>query len=139
MKKILCIILTLMMILATSTFSFGAVKPDDGTVSPQYAVTGADSAVISISGSKASYEAKLRPSAGQTISYVKATLNLVNSKGTVVKTKTETIYLSGGYFKISDSKTLTAKGTYHAEYTLKVYKSGSLVETVKGKSNNATY
>ena len=133
MKKILCIILTLVMILATSTFSFGAVKPDDGTVSPQYAVTGADSAVISISGSKASYEAKLRPSAGQTISYVKATLNLVNSKGTVVKTKTETIY------KISDSKTLTAKGTYHAEYTLKVYKSGSLVETVKGKSNNATY
>lgn len=50
------------------------------------------------------------------------------------------IYNVGGYFKISDTKALSAKGTYHAEYTLKVYdKSDSLIETIKGQSGTARY
>lgn len=49
------------------------------------------------------------------------------------------MYLSSGKFKLSDSKTLTSKGEYHIEYTLKVYKSGALVETLTGESASVKY
>lgn len=138
MKKLLCMCLTIAIVLSTSVCSFGS-EDSRGLIEPKYESPNSAYATIGISSGKVSYEAKLKPGAGQNISYVKATLNLVNSNGTVIKSKTDTIYQSGGYFMIADSKTLTAKGTYHAEYTLKVYKSGSLVETIKGKSGNVTY
>lgn len=130
MRKLLCVILSVVMVLATSVCGFGAAKPDDQVVTPQYVTTDSVDSRVSISNGTASYYARFEPKTGSSVSYVKATLKLVNSKGTVVKTKTETIYKTGGYFKISDSKALSSKGTYHAEYTLKVYKSGSLVETI---------
>ena len=139
MRKLLCIVLSVVMVLATSVCGFGAEKTEEQVVKPQYATTDSIDSKVSISSGTASYYARFEPKTGKTISYVKATLKLVNSSGTIVKTKTETIYESGGYFKISDSKALSSRGTYHAEYTLKVYKSGSLVETIKGQSNNATY
>lgn len=139
LRKLACVVLSVVMVLATCIYSFGAVRSDNKVVDLQYISTDRVVSDIAVSGSSASYYAKFAPKAGQNISYVKATLKLVNSSGTIVKTKTETIYESGGYFKISDSKTLSSKGTYHAEYTLKVYKSGSLVETIKGQSVSATY
>lgn len=140
MRKLLCVILSIVMVLATSVCGFGAVKPSDGAVSPQYVSSRGVYPTLSISsGGTASYSVRVYPKTSDSISYIKATLKLVDSKGNVVKTKTETVYESGGYFKISDTKTLSSKGTYHAEYTLKVYKSGSLVETIKGQSDTAKY
>lgn len=140
MRKLLCVILSTAMVLATCVCSFGAMKPADGGTEPQYVSTERVTSATVISESTASYYAKFAPKAGQNISYVKATLKLVNSAGTVVKTKSEMIYNVGGYFKISDTKALSAKGTYHAEYTLKVYdKSDSLIETIKGQSGTARY
>lgn len=139
MRKLLCVILSVVMVLATSVCGFGAVKPGDGAVSPQYVATNRVSAQISIVTGVSVYSAKAYAKTADSIDYIKATLKLVDSKGNVVKTKTETVYESGGYFKITDTKALSSKGTYHAEYTLKVYKSGSLVETIKGQSETAKY
>lgn len=139
MKKLSCICLATMIVLSTSVCCFATIDFKENYVAPYYLTTDTINPSIVISGSNAIYEVKFFPKTGQKISHIKATLNLVNSNGTVIKSKTDTIYQSGGYFKIADSKTLTAKGTYHAEYTLKVYKSGSLVETIKGKSGNVTY
>lgn len=139
MRKLLCIVLSVVMVLATSVCGFGAVNPEEEVIKPQYVTTDSVDSRVGISNGTASYYARFEPKTGSSISYVKATLKLVNSAGTVIKTKTDTIYKEGGYFKISDSKTLSSKGTYHAEYTLKVYKSGSLVETIKGQSVSATY
>lgn len=141
MRKLLCVVLSITMVLATCMCSFGAVRPDDGVVELQYTSARGVYPSISISsGGTASYSVRVNPKTDSSISYIKATLKLVNSAGTVIKTKTDTIYKSDGCFKISDSKTLSAKGTYHAEYTLKVYnKSDSLVETIKGQSGTAKY
>ena len=56
-----------------------------------------------------------------------------------VKTTTDNMTLVSGIYTIEDSKTLTSKGNYHIEYSLKVYKSGKLVETITGESASATY
>lgn len=141
MKKLLCVILSIVMVLSTCVCSFGAVKPDDNAIVLQYVSARGVYPSLSISsGGTASYSVRVNPMTDSSISYIKATLKLVNSAGTVIKTKTDTIYKSDGYFKISDSKALSAKGTYHAEYTLKVCnKSDSLVETIKGQSGTAKY
>lgn len=142
MKKIIILVVTVLMLFLSYGTCFAADQTtapvEDGLI-PTYEEARSVIPKLSITSGTASYQVKLEPHSSTGISYVDATLKLVNSKGTVIKTKTERLYFSAGFFKISDSKKLTAKGTYHAEYVLKAYKSGNLIETIKGNSNSATY
>lgn len=142
MKKIIIFVVTVSMLFLSYGTCFAAdqtTAPVEEGLIPSYEATTSVVPRLVITSGTASYRVRLEPQTSTSISYVDATLKLVNSKGTVIKTKTERLYISGGYFTISDSKKLTAKGTYHAEYILKVYKSGKLIETIKGNSNSDTY
>ncbi|MFR1724392.1 hypothetical protein [Emergencia timonensis] len=142
MKKIIILVVAALMLFLSYGSCFAAeqtVAPVEDSLTPRYEATTSVVPRLVITSGTASYQVRLEPQTSTSISYVDATLKLVNSKGTVIKTKTDRLYLSAGYFKISDSKKLTTKGTYHAEYILKVYKSGKLLETIKGKSNTDTY
>lgn len=108
------------MVLATSVCGFGAVKPGDGAASPQYVATNRVSAQISIVTGVSVYSAKAYAKTADSIDYIKATLKLVDSKGNVVKTKTETVYESGGYFKITDTKALSSRCHNNGKITVNV-------------------
>lgn len=138
MKKFIALLLTASVVLGNFCIAFADIQSETGReIMPRYVTSGLASARVSLSGSKASYAVTLRPTT--TISYIKATLKLANSSGTVVKTTTKTLYLTNGTFKLATTKALTARGGYHAVYTLNIYKSGKLVETIKGKSAAVKY
>lgn len=75
MRKLLCIVLSVVMVLATSVCGFGAVKPEDQVVKPQYVTTDSvDSRVVILNGT-ASYYARFEPKTGNWSSYAVMTLN----------------------------------------------------------------
>lgn len=144
MKNIRVLCFILMFILSASCFSFAAVPevlPEKGNeIELQYVATSRVTPLISISGGVVDYSVTVIPKSSTSIGYIEATIKLVRtSTGVTTKTTRGNMYQSSGKFKLSDSKTLTSKGEYHIEYTLKVYKSGALVETLTGKSASATY
>lgn len=142
MKKIIVLLVAALMLFLSYGSCFAAEQttaPKEEDLVPGYVTTTSVVPRLVINSGTASYQVRLEPETSTSISYVDATLKLVNSKGTTIKTKTDRLYISAGYFRITDSKKLTAKGSYHAQYILKVYKSGKLVETIKGNSNSATY
>ena len=144
MKKIL--ILGLVFIFASSigSFSFAGI-PDqlvegENEFELQYVATSRVTPQLDISNGVADYSVTVVPKSSTSIGYIEGTIKLVRtSTGVTTKTTRGNMYLSSGKFKLSDSKTLTSKSDYHIEYTLKVYKSGSLVETLTGKSATVTY
>lgn len=140
MRRIINIGVIAVMLLCSFSLCFATEETtfSGEEISPRYAAVNEVKPSITIAGGNASYYVKVKPMTSTSISYINITLKLVNSSGTVLKTKTEKVYFSNGYFKLSDSKNVS-KGTYHAEYTLKVYKSGSLVETISGKSLSEKY
>lgn len=144
MKKLLCTSIMLLLIMASCSFCFASNLPDtqvkvDEDIIDRYIATSRVSSKVVITGSTASYYVKVDPQTSTSISYIDATLKLVKSNGTVVKTTSDRLYLSGVIFSLSDSKALSTKGGYHTEYILKVYKSGRLVETIRGQSSSDTY
>lgn len=144
MKNIRVLCFVLMFILSASCFSFATVPevlPEKGNeIELQYVATSRVTPLISISGGVVDYSVTVIPKSSTSIGYIEATIKLVRtSTGVTTKTTRGNMYQSSGKFKLSDSKTLTSKGEYHIEYTLKVYKSGSLVETLTGKSATAKY
>lgn len=141
MKKIICMGLVCLMLCSNFGFCFATdkCKSINEEVALRYVVIDKVTSQLGFAGGNANYLVKLAPKSNAKISYVNATLKLVNSKGTVIKTITEKIYAVGGVFKLTDTKNAVARGTYHAEYTLRVYKGSSLVETIKGKSVAVTY
>lgn len=140
MKKIIVLIMVVVMCNVIPCFAMTTEAQDAGD-GPQlwYVTVQRSSAELNISGNTANYQLKVYPQAGKTISKVTATLKLVDSKGTVIKTKLETVYFTNGYFKIEDSKNLTNRGAYHVEYTAKIYNGIQLIETINGRSGNDTY
>ena len=102
-------------------------------LSPYVSAAGVSSSVT-ITGSKAAYRAVVIPMTAKSISKVRGTVKLVNQSGTAVDRVTKDVTISDGKFTVGNSKQLTKHGKYHAAYTLKLYKSGKLIETVTGKS-----
>lgn len=144
MKRIL--ILSLVLILASSicSLSFATVSeqfPVGGNeMELQYVATSRVTPDLKITNGVANYAVTVVPKTNSSIGYIEGTIKLVRtSTGVATKTTRGNMYLSSGMFKLSDSKTLTSKSEYHIEYTLKVYKSGSLIETITGKSASVIY
>jgi len=140
MKKIFLVLLFTMMFglctcYATEQQTYKPLEP----LIPAYVAADELISNLSISDGTASYYTKVSPQTPTSITKVTGTIRLINSKGTVIKTKTATVTLVNGYFKITDSKQLSAKGTYHVESTLKIYKGTKLVETLTSKSRYVTY
>ena len=140
MKRIIAITITIIMLSTTISFAeqeeiYKPLEPDVLDYVAAMAVTSR----LTIDGSKATYYTELRPQPGKKITKVAAVIKLVNSKGTVVQSKTATLYLSSDRFIIQNSKQLSSRGTYHAESTLKVYNGTKLIETIKKNSANVTY
>lgn len=140
-RKIITVCIVLMMSISCSFAVCYAEPelqtPEEPELELQYTTATSVRSTVTISSGKASYYVRMKPSS--TVSYVKATLNLVDSSGTTVQTVTKNVYLSNTFFTLSNSKNLSKKGTYHATYVLKVYKNGTLKETIKGKSANVKY
>lgn len=132
-------ILLIIAVFALSICSCFATEEHSYELQPAYASIISAQARININGNTASYNVTIMPKSKDSVSKIVITLKLVKNKGTVVQTKTETVYFSNGYFKMNNKKILTAKGSYHTEYTAKVYKGSKLLETLRGKSNVATY
>ncbi len=106
----------------------------------QYVATSRVTPDLKITNGVANYAVTVVPKTNSSIGYIEGTIKLVRtSTGVATKTTRGNMYLSSGMFKLSDSKTLTSKSEYHIEYTLKVYKSGSLIETITGKSASVIY
>lgn len=141
MHKKISICIAVLMLLCSFSLCFATEEATltDEEVIPAFVEVNGVTSEISVTGGNAKYSVTVMPNIPNEISYINATLKLVNSSGTVLKTKTDKIYFSGGLFKLSDTKSSIAKGTYHAEYTLKVYKSGKLIETINGKSVSKKY
>lgn len=144
MKRVILLCFVLMFIISTCSFSFAAVPKEllekENEIELQYVATSRITPLLAISGGVADYSVTVIPKSSTSIGYIEATIKLVRtSTGVATKTTRGNMYLSSGKFKLSDSKTLTSKSEYHIEYTLKVYKSGSLIETLTGKSASVTY
>lgn len=139
MKKTILFTIAVLILASTTVccFATDGSKANGGV--PIYENGNSATSKLIISGNTANYKAVLTTNVGQSISSVKATLKLVNSKGNLIKTKTDTSKMVEGHLSIADSASLTERGTYHAEYIFKIYKSGKLVETLTGKSNSVTY
>ena len=140
MKRIIAITITIIMLSTTISFAeqeeiYKPLEPDVLDYVAAMAVTSR----LTIDGGKATYYTELRPQPGKKITKVAAVIKLVNSKGTVVQSKTATLYLSSDRFIIQNSKPLSSRGTYHAESTLKVYNGTKLIETIRKNSANVTY
>ena len=140
MKRIIAVTITIILLSTTICFAgqeevYNPLKPDV----LDYVVAATVSTQLSINGGKATYHAELLPQIGKKITKVVAVIKLVNGKGTVVQSKTATLYLSSGRFRIQNSKQLSSRGTYHAESTLKVYNGTKLIKTIKKNSANVTY
>ncbi len=138
-RKILLVIMVMAlsssMCFATQEQIYNPLEP----VIPAYVAVSSVSSVTTIKSGTATYYAELASQPGKTITKVVSTLKLVNSKGTVVQTKTETLTPNYGYFRIQNTKKLTTRGAYHAEASLKVYNGTKLLETVTISSKSATY
>lgn len=106
---------------------------------PAYVAADNVTSDLTISNGTASYYTKVYPQTATSITKVVGTVKLVNGKGTVVNKKTATATKSNGYFKITDTMKLSAKGTYHVEASMKVYKGTKLVETLSSKSRVVQY
>lgn len=140
MKRIIAITITIIMLSTTISFAeqeeiYKPLEPDV----LDYVTAVTVSTQLSISQGKATYHSELWPQPGKKITKVVAVIKLVNSKGTIIQSKTATLYLSSRRFRIQDSKQLSSRGTYHAESTLKVYNGTKLIETIKKNSANVTY
>lgn len=143
-KKIRVLCFVLMFILSASCFSLAAVPevlPEKrNKIELQDVATSRVTPLLSIAGGIADYSVTVIPKSSVNIGYIEATIKLVRTNtGVTTKTTRKNMYQSSGKFKLSDSKTLTTKGEYHIEYTLKVYNAGSLVETLTGKSATIKY
>lgn len=120
---------------ASDLNSFEPVEP----IIPAYVAVDSVISNIAITGGTAVYYTKASSSTSTSVTKIVATIRLLNSKGTVVKTKTDTIKPINWLSKISDSKKLTSRGSYYVKTTLKVYKGTTLVETITSKSKTESY
>lgn len=141
MKKLISLGMIMAMLLCSFSISFAAdvTTPAEDEISPAYVTTNSIYSGVTMSGSTAKFYVKVLPHSTTSISYINATLKLVNSNGTVLKTVSDRVNLSGVTFDFASTKSSVARGSYHTEYTLKIYKSGRLVETIKGKSGVTKY
>lgn len=137
MKKVFLLFLAIALVF-TSSLAISFATVEDKAELRYVTATTVTSKVV-ISGSKATYFAEVMPQTLNSIDSINATIKLVNGSGSVIDSKTATVSRTGAYFSISDTATLTKSGTYHVEYTLKVYKSGVLKETITGKSAGVKY
>jgi len=136
---ILYVVFCLVMIPLTAWANSSQYSSEEG-VTPRYThVTGINTIFGIVDGvagcSVTVYESSARP-----FDYSKLTVYLKKSSGTTVKTWTATKYpSSSGYFNWNKTYDLTAKGSYYIKAVNKLYKNGSLVETITTTSVTDTY
>ena len=107
---------------------------------PWYTYVNVVNTILSIDDGVATCHVKVFENSSKPFDYSKLTVYLKKSSGTTVKTFTATKYPSSlGYFTWTDTYNLTAKGTYYIKAVNKLYKDGSLVETITTTSVNQTY
>lgn len=113
---------------------------DDNDYSILYTNVNTINSAVIVTGNTAKYYVKATPASGKSIDYIHITLRLVNDSGTSIDSVSKNVHIgTDGKYKLSDTKILTRHGKYHAKYTLKVYRRGTVVETINGSSKAYSY
>ena len=135
MKKIICLLLTAMVIIASSALCFAATDmPSGSEITPSYVTTGGGQAAFSINSSGiASLKGYFPPRVIGIVDKVDVNFLVKSSSGTTVvnstvncKWNTATKDYIGSY-----SGRLPGKGKYMLYTTFYCYREGKLLETVK--------
>jgi len=140
-KKIISICMVLCLLMSptivwaeSSTYSTGE------TVSPRYAYVNVVNTIFGIVDGSACCSVTVYENSNKPFDYSKLTVYLKKSSGTTVKTWTATKYPDVyGDFTWTGSYKLTARGSYYIKAVNKLYKNGSLVETITTTSVTDTY
>ena len=139
MKKRLIVLLMICCLLAAPMSAWA----DSGTVvQPRYTYVDVIHTILGISSSGvASCYVSLNEDNTKTFTYSKLTVYIKKSSNdAIVKTFTATKYPNAaGNFSWTGEYQLTARGTYYIIATKKLYKNGSLVETIHTSSVDVTY
>ena len=145
MKKIITMAIILLMIINTSSVAFGAVIDNGSNISPQFEYSMDVTKIFLINDGSASVEIKVTPYATAGITRATATVRIIKSgTGSSVKNWTNVNMSEIGSnpiysFRFNGKHTLSAKGTYYAEYELKLYKGTVLKETITGTTASKIY
>jgi hypothetical protein len=119
-----------------------AVQANNAVISPMFVGVNRITASLSISSSgTARGMVNVFPKNSSSLDYILTTASLVNSSGTKVKTWTnvKSTINSNGYFIFDQSYTVQNRGQYKLVYTVKCYKSGSVVDTASSETAYQTY
>lgn len=139
MKKKLVILVMICCLLVAPASAWA----DSGsTVQPRYTYVDVIHTILDIDNSGlATCYVSLLEDATKTFTYSKLTVYIKKSSNdATVKTFTVTKYPNvDGFFYWTDDFQLTSRGTYYIKATNKLYKNGSLVETIHTMSQNVTY
>lgn len=138
MKRIMCLLLILTMVVASSALGFGQVITENGEVSPCYvATTKVKQGIDPGLGMQLKLYAGLEPKSSSGVDEVKITMKVMNYvTGGVVHNKTynaEYNYLTD-YYEAKDTCTVPTPGSYYMHVTYKAYKNSVLLETITQNS-----
>ncbi len=142
MKKritILCVVLCLVMTPLAAWGNSGTYATGE-TATPWYTYANGVKTLFGITDGVAGCIVTVYEKTASPFDYSKLTVYLKKSSGTTVKTWTATKYpSSSGYFNWTKEYALTARGSYYIKAVNKLYKNGSLVETITTTSVTDTY
>lgn len=142
MKKkltILSMVLCLLM-MPVATWGETSTYATEDEIMPCYTYVNMINTLFGITDGVAMPSVVVYENVAKPFDYSKLTVYLKNSSGTTVKTWTATKYLNSlGYFTWTTEYDLTTKGTYYIKAVNKLYKNGSLVETITTTSVTDTY
>ena len=131
---IICLLMTPVAAWADSSF-----YTTGDSIMPRYTCVNGINTTFGISEGTAGISITVQEKANNPFDYSKLTVYLKKSSGTTIKTWTATCYPSLGDFTWRKTYALTSRGTYYVKAVNKIYKNGSLVETITTTSVNQTY
>lgn len=112
----------------------------DAVVMPRYTHVNSIKTIFGITEGTAACSVTVFENTANPYDYTKLTVYLKKSSGTTVKTWTATGYPNASnYYRWSKTYALTTRGSYYIKAVNKLYKNGSLVETITTTSVTDTY
>ena len=142
MKKRLVVVGMILCLLITPMAAWGesSIYSTGEVVTPYYTHANMVKTIFSITDGTAVCSITVYEKAASPFDYSKLTVYLKKSSGTTVKTWTATKYPNSmNYFNWNKEYALTARGSYYIKAVNKLYKNGSLVETITTTSVTDTY
>ena len=139
MRKIVAFIMCMALSTCVVCADAGVHLSDDTLTTPKSIYAANVDVMLKINGDKAIYKGTAGVEMQSTITKAVMTIKLVDARGKTVKNKAATVPIVNDSCSISDSCTLTVKGKYTAELTVKLYRGSKPVETVRRTSTVKEY